>query len=162
MSLESEAQVLPRQGRISPSDHMKNAVEQIVLLAARPELQSTASIFDEINRHQAEIKAKEAELVEAQNDLKAREDKTEDAVEVMFTANEKLKVRLRGIEKDNGSLLKTLEDRDKDLNKRAEQISGLESDLKNLQASHSQEIKKAAQLCRDISSLHKKSRRKKR
>jgi chromosome segregation ATPase len=132
---------------------MKNSVEQIVLLAARPELQSTASIFDEINRHQAEIKAKEAELVKAQNDLKAREGKTEDAVEMMFTANEKLKVRLRGIEKENGSLLKTLEDRDKDLNERAEQISGLESDLKNLQASHSQEIKKAAQLCRDISSL---------
>ncbi|GLA78628.1 hypothetical protein AtubIFM55763_011642 [Aspergillus tubingensis] len=152
MSLESKVQVLPQQDRISPSDHMKNAVEQIVLLAARPELQSTASIFDEINRHQAEIKAKEAELVKAQNDLKAREGKTEDAVEMMFTANEKLKVRLRGIEKENGSLLKTLEDRDKDLNERAEQISGLESDLKNLQASHTQEIKKAAQLCRDISS----------
>jgi uncharacterized protein (DUF3084 family) len=72
---------------------------------------------------------------------------------VIFTVNEKLKVRLRDIEKDNRLLLKTLKDRDKDLNKRAKQISGLESDLKNLQASHSQEIKKAAQSYRDISSL---------
>ena len=72
---------------------------------------------------------------------------------MIFTVNEKLKVRLRDIEKDNRLLLKTLKDRDKDLNKRAKKISGLESDLKNLQASHSQEIKKAAQLYRDISSL---------
>ncbi|KAJ5465327.1 uncharacterized protein N7458_001013, partial [Penicillium daleae] len=160
MSLENKARALPQQGRISPSDHLKNPLEQIVQLAARPELQSTASIFDEINRRQAEINAKEAELAKAQNDLKALKGKTEDAVEVMFTANEKLKAKLRGVKEENGLRLQSLEAKDKDLNERAEQISGLKSELKNLQAGHSQEIEKAAQLSRDITSLQEKLKEK--
>lgn len=71
MTLESKARVLPQQGKTSPSEHLKNALEQIVLLTARPELQSTSGIFDKINHLQVEINAKEAELSKAQNDFEA-------------------------------------------------------------------------------------------
>lgn len=125
---------------------------QIIQPASRLGLQSTARIFDEITHRQGEINAKEAELVKGQN-LKALKGKTQDAVEVMFTANEELMDKLRGVEEENGLHLESLGVKDNDLNERAEQISRLKSELKNLQAGHFREIEKAAQLSRDITSL---------
>ncbi|KAJ5472156.1 hypothetical protein N7539_008725 [Penicillium diatomitis] len=125
---------------------------QIIQPASRLGLQSTARIFDEITHRQGEINAKEAELVKGQN-LKVLKGKTQDAVEVMFTANEELMDKLRGREEENGLHLESLGVKDNDLNERAEQISRLKSELKNLQAGHFREIEKAAQLSRDITSL---------
>lgn len=118
--------------------------------AARPGLQSTTRILDAITHRQAEINAKEAKLVKGLNDPKALKGKTEDAVEVNFTANEELKDKLRGVEEENGLRLESLGVNKNDINERAEQISRLKSELKNLQASHFRETEKAAQLSRDI------------